>query len=101
MLFANALVVCSCRPSKALFYWFIKCLKFKSSVQKHFIQPKYFLKTNWAVAIKIMEAKFELVPTGVNELEEKLKKAQILLSELKKLIDEIKDCQVAFTLKPC
>lgn len=48
-----------------------------------------------------MEAKFELVPTGVNELEEKLKKAQILLSELKKLIDEIKDCQVAFTLKPC
>lgn len=47
-----------------------------------------------------METNIELVPSGINELDEKLKKAQSLLVELKKAIDEIKECHVSFILKP-
>ena len=47
-----------------------------------------------------MDAKFELVTTGINELEEKIIKAQSLLSELKVIVSEINISEVSITLKP-
>ncbi len=47
-----------------------------------------------------MEAKFELVTSGVNELEEKIVKAQKLLSDLKTIVHEINNSQISITLKP-
>jgi hypothetical protein len=48
---------------------------------------------------KIMEAKFKLVPIGLDELFEKVKQAESKLIELKKIIEEISNCHVTLTLE--
>ncbi len=46
-----------------------------------------------------MEAKFKLVPIGLDELFEKVKQAESKLIELKKIIEEISNCHVTLTLE--
>ena len=47
-----------------------------------------------------MDKQFQLVPLGINELHEKVRKAESLLTELKLLIKEISESKVEITLKP-
>ena len=45
-----------------------------------------------------MEVKIEL--NGINELEEKIVKAQSILSDLKNIVSEINDSQITINVKP-